>query len=118
MIPLGSGIGPGHNQYSVRDDPVRAATLATEYKAAIKAAVLVAVPPQIAGTLKWSKSTYPSLDNPGLIAPLEVAGLGSVSAHIRQLMFLDDTKATQLERSDGVWPAVEHSVAPSAATSA
>ena len=118
MFPLGSGIGPGHNQYSVRDDPVRAAILATEYKAAIKAAVLVAVPPQIAGILKWSKSTYPSLDNPELIAPLEVAGLGSVSAHIRQLMFLDDTKATQLERSDGVWPAVEHSVAPSAATSA
>ena len=119
MIPLGSGIGPGHNQYSVLDDLVRAATLATEYKAAIKAAVLVAVPPQIAGILKWSKSTsYPSLDNPELIAPLEVAGLGSVSAHIRQLMFLDDTKATQLERSDGVWPAVEHSVAPSAATSA
>ena len=96
---------------------VRAATLATEYKAAIKAAVLVAVPPQIAGILKWSKSTYPSLDNPERIAPLEVAGLGSVSAHIRQLMFLDVTKATQLERSDGVWPAVEHSVAPSAATS-
>ena len=55
--------------------------------------------------------------HPELIAPLEVAGLGSVSAHIRQLMFLDVTKVTQLERSDGVWPAVEHSVAPSAATS-
>ena len=117
-IPLGSGIRSGHNHYSVQDDPVWVATLATEYRAAIKAAVLVAVQPQIAGILTWSKSTsYPSLDNPELIAPLEVAGLGSVSAHIRQLMFLDDTKATQLERSDGVWPAVEHSVAPSAATS-
>ena len=116
LISLGSGIMPGH-LYTVQDDPARAATLAKEYKAAIKAAVLVAMPPQIADILKWSKSTYPSLDNPELIAPLKVAGLGSVSALIRQRMFLDDTKATQLERSDGVWPAVEHRIALSAASS-
>ena len=62
QISPGSGTRPG--RYSVQDDPARAATLATEYKGAIKAATLVALPPQIAGILRWSKSTYPSLDNP------------------------------------------------------
>ena len=98
---------PGISRYTVCDDPTRAAALASEYKAAIKAAVMIAVSPQFASCLQWSKSTYPSLDNPSLIASAEVAGLELMSSNLRQLMFLDDTKATQLERSDGVWPAVE-----------
>ena len=93
---------PGTDRYTVRDDPTRAAALASEYKAAIKAAVMVTVPPRIAGGLLWSKSTYPSLDNPELIASTEVAGLGLLSSTLKQFMFLDDTKATQPERSDGV----------------
>jgi len=94
QISLGLGTRPG--SYSVQDDPARAAMLATEYKDAIKAATLVALPPQTAGILRWSKSSYPSLDNPELTAPLEVAGLGEVSSLIKQSMSLNVTKVTQL----------------------
>ena len=99
--------GTGRRPYMVRNDPARALELAGEYRAAIKAAVLVALPSTVAQQLVWSRSIYPSLANPELLADLGVAGLGRVRPEVRRFMFLNDAGATLLEVSDGVWPALE-----------
>ena len=99
--------GEPRSPYLVRNDAARASSLASDYKNAIKAAVIIALPVSVAGRLTWGRSIYPCMDNPELIKDSDVAGLAGVSPQIRRFMFMDDATATCLEESDGVWPAIE-----------
>ena len=78
------------------------------FKAAVMAGVLENLPSEVAWGVRWSKSVYPSVDNPELYASLAVGGLERITIPgVRRIMFLDDAGATQLERSTGLWPAIE-----------
>ena len=103
----------GPLRYRVRDDPQRAKEVANDYKSAVMAGVMENLPPGVIWSVRWSKSVYPSVDNPEVYAGLPVGGLEKIlDPEIRRLMFLDDAAATLLERSDGVWPAIERDDAP------
>ena len=96
--------------YIVKADPVRAQSVAAEYRAAIKAAIVEFVPTDIAWNLQWArKSVYPCIENPEVCANLSLAGLQLIPKRVKDVVFMDDVAETPLERSDGLWPAVERS---------
>ena len=97
--------------YVVTADPVRARSVASEYRAAIRAAIVEAVPIEIAWKLRWAKkSVYPCIENPEACANLvDLAGLQYIPKKVKDVVFMDDAAETLLERSDGLWPAVERS---------
>ena len=94
--------------YVVKADPVRAQSVAFEYRAAIKAAIVETVPTDIVWKLRWAKkSVYPCIENPEDCTHLSLAGLQHIPKKVKDMLFMDDAAETLVERRDGLWPAVE-----------
>jgi hypothetical protein len=88
-------------------DPVAARLVAVEYRAAVKAAVLENVLPELGAQLLWSESYYPSVANIELIAGARSAGLGRMTAEARHWLFHNDSALTEVERGDGILPGIQ-----------
>lgn len=69
---------------------------------AIRATVIAALGPRVAGRIRWSSSTVPTIDNVEILASWD-----RFPRTRRRWLLHDDSTATPLERSDGMWrPAV------------
>ena len=52
---------------------------------------------------------YPCIENPEACANLGLAGLQHIPKKVKDVVFMDNAAETLLEKSDGLWPAVERS---------
>ena len=91
--------------YVVKVDPVLAQSVSFVYCAAIKVAIVESVPTDCLEIAMVIKSVYPCIENP---VPCVHLSFGRASTNSQErVLFMDDAAETLLERSDGLWPAVE-----------
>lgn len=88
-------------------DPEASKLVAAQHRAAFRAAIVEAVPPEF--KIPWSKGNLmPSVTEAGwkTLAALPIGGLQKLSAEGRRWLFVNDSAATEAEKGEGMLPGI------------